>query len=400
MSMILITGTPGSGKTLFAVSKILELQKSHPDRQIFADIEGLKIPNVECSPEDWRDTPDNSIIFYDEAQQHERFRSGTSANKDEIVQKLQVHRHTGHDIYFITQSPRFLNAFVLDLIGEHYHLHRPYGAKLASVYYWRGAQKQPNSEAAKERSENNFNFVYPKEVFELYKSATAHHVKFKIPTKIWATFAMAVFVACMVGWLVFKPETQSFFTGKPVQENKGVQHDLEQNQKAHELSATELKVQKCIEQKQFTEDQCKDLNDPEYSAQRHKALEEKTGNHIDKIVETYKASNPFDYSYDSPPAPTQFRVFSGCMKNSRGHLVAYDQQGAIIHEINADVCNRVMKGDRPFNPYKQPHQPAPYQFASDFKPEEQKPIENPQVKIDTVQFGEPKSKYMDSANRY
>ena len=119
MSMILITGTPGSGKSLFAVAKILELQKQFPERQIFADIEGLQIDGVERSPEDWRETPDNSIIFYDEAQQHERFRSGTSANRDEIVQKLQVHRHTGHDIYFITQSPRFLNSFVTDLIGEH-----------------------------------------------------------------------------------------------------------------------------------------------------------------------------------------------------------------------------------------------------------------------------------------
>ena len=66
--MILITGTPGSGKSLFAVAKILELQKQFPDRELFADIEGLQIDGVERSPEDWRETPENSIIFYDEAQ--------------------------------------------------------------------------------------------------------------------------------------------------------------------------------------------------------------------------------------------------------------------------------------------------------------------------------------------
>lgn len=399
MSMILITGTPGSGKSLFAVSKILELQKQYPDRPIYADIEGLQIDGVERSPNDWRETPDNSIIFYDEAQQHERFRSGTSANKDEIVQKLQVHRHTGHDIYFITQSPRFLNAFVLDLIGEHYHLHRPYGAKLASVYYWRGAQKQPNSEAAKERSENNFQFVYPKDVFKLYKSATAHHVKFKIPTKILGTFVAALFVGAMVLYLVFKPETQSFFTGKPVQENQGIQADLEKN-KAQQLSDIDKKVLACQEQFKWTKEQCRSHFDKDYKADYDAKMQAKTDNSIAAVTASYNINNPYDYSYNEPPVPTLHRIFSGCMRSKNGRLVAYDQQGSIIHDADAQLCKRTMSGDRPFNPYKQPEQAAPYQFASDFKPEEQKTIENPQVKIDTVQFGEPKSKYMDSANRF
>ncbi|EPB5184291.1 zonular occludens toxin domain-containing protein, partial [Acinetobacter baumannii] len=206
--IILVTGTPGSGKSLFVVSKILELQKQFPERQIFADIEGLQIDGVEKSPEDWRTTPENSIVIYDEAQQHERFRSGTSANKDEVVQKLQVHRHTGHDIWFITQSPRFLNAFVLDLVGEHYHLHRPYGAKLASVYYWRSVRKQPQSLSSRELAENEFLFKYPKNLFSYYKSATAHHVKLKLPKKLgWVLLG----IACLVGYGInafLKPSTQ------------------------------------------------------------------------------------------------------------------------------------------------------------------------------------------------
>ena len=31
-------------------------------------------------------------------------------------------------------------------------------------------------------------------------------------------------------YLVYKPETQSFFTGKPVQEKQGIQKELEQQQ--------------------------------------------------------------------------------------------------------------------------------------------------------------------------
>ena len=62
--IILITGTPGSGKTLFAVSKILAWAKENK-REIFADIDGLSIDGIEKSPEDWRETPDGSIVVYD-----------------------------------------------------------------------------------------------------------------------------------------------------------------------------------------------------------------------------------------------------------------------------------------------------------------------------------------------
>lgn len=382
MSMILITGTPGSGKTLFAVNKILELQKQFPDRQIFADIEGLQIDGVERSPEDWRETPENSIIFYDEAQQHERFRSGTSANKDDIVQALQVHRHTGHDIYFITQSPRFLNAFVMDLIGEHYHLHRPYGAKLASVYYWRGAQKQPNSEAAKERSENNFQFVYPKDVFKLYKSATAHHVKFKIPTKIIGTFVIALGMLGFVLYLVYKPETQSFFTGKPVQEKQGIQKELEQQQ----VSELDKKVKACQDQFKWTKEQCLDAYDVDARNKRNTDLENRTGNNLERLAESYKLSDPFDYSYDVAPVPTVHRVFSGCMFNKKGKLVAYDQQGSIIHDIDSSVCKRVLDGDRPFNPYKQV-QHVNYQFAASADELPEQINDNPQINSEQLDLG-------------
>ena len=211
--IVLVTGTPGSGKTLFVVSKILELQKQFPDRKIYADIDGLQIDGVEQSPDDWRTTPDNSIVIYDEAQQHERFRAGTQANKDEIVQKLQVHRHTGHDIWFITQSPRFLNAFVLDLVGEHYHLHRPYGAKLASVYYWRSVRKQPQSLASRELAENEFLFKYPKELFDVYKSATQHNVKLKIPKKLWLIVAAIVVMLGFVVKMIYSDGSQKMLNG-------------------------------------------------------------------------------------------------------------------------------------------------------------------------------------------
>ena len=77
----LIVGTPGSGKTQFMISKILEIIKENDKleeqglerRKIYSDIKELLIPEVDPAPDDWRDTPDGSIIIYDEVQMRREF---------------------------------------------------------------------------------------------------------------------------------------------------------------------------------------------------------------------------------------------------------------------------------------------------------------------------------------
>ncbi len=183
--MTLITGTPGSGKTLFAVSKIIE--ESKKGRTVYSDIDGLTVPGVLPIPEDldWSQTPDGSLIVYDEAQQHKIFENtGRAVSSSEIVKKMQVHRHTGHDLWFITQSPRLIHGGIKALIGEHFNLHRPYGAAVASVYMWRVCEENPNTESVRKRAENQFMFNFPKDIFQYYKSATVHTHKFKLPRKV------------------------------------------------------------------------------------------------------------------------------------------------------------------------------------------------------------------------
>lgn len=209
--IILITGTPGSGKTLYAVHKIVT-QYLTTDREIYCDIDGLNIDGINPAPDDWRDTPDGSVIIYDEAQQRDIFKHNRSKPSD-AVEALQVHRHTGHDIIFITQSPRFLNMFVLDLVGEHYHLHRPYGAPLASIYFWRACQKNPQSKSAQKYVENESLFKYKSDLFKYYKSATIHTHKLAIPKKI----IMWCLAPILMGFLVFNwvsdPYTKKMIDG-------------------------------------------------------------------------------------------------------------------------------------------------------------------------------------------
>ena len=67
--LILITGKPGSFKT--AKTATLAIQYLKEGRQVYTNIDEFDYDGVQKLPEnnDWRDTPDGSVIIYDEAQQ-------------------------------------------------------------------------------------------------------------------------------------------------------------------------------------------------------------------------------------------------------------------------------------------------------------------------------------------
>ncbi|XID75130.1 zonular occludens toxin domain-containing protein [Alkanindiges sp. WGS2144] len=332
--IILITGTPGSGKTLFAVSKIIQWAKENK-REIYSDIDGLNIQGIEKSPEDWRETPDGSIVVYDEAQQHQRFAATRGQrSQDEIVQAMEVHRHTGHDIIFITQSPKFLHNHILDLVGEHYHLHRPYGASLATVYYWRRAVRNPASQTQRALVENEFLFKYPKDLFKVYKSSNEHNVKFKLPKKLWLIIGAIVALSIFVWKITFSDNTQNFINGKsPVTNAQGktVSNPLDPKAKPDAQAAGEAK--------------------PSESEQVPQAPGQDMNRNVRTIV--YDPNKPFEtdysnYQYQAMDAPR----FAGCMATPKGGCNCYDQQGATL-KVSATDCKAALKA-LPFNPQKQP----------------------------------------------
>lgn len=379
--IVLVTGTPGSGKTLFVVSKILELQKQFPDRKIYSDIEGLQIDGVEHSPDDWRTTPDNSIVIYDEAQQHERFRAGTQANKDEIVQKLQVHRHTGHDIWFITQSPRFLNAFVLDLVGEHYHLHRPYGAKLASVYYWRSVRKQPQSLASRELAENEFLFKYPKELFDVYKSATQHNVKLKIPKKLWLIVAAIVVMFGFVLKMIYSDGSQKMLNGTLGTGSQNTDMEVKKETSisvlnanpASDLSSKDLNIE-CRKGINIEKPECVKWFD---DLSKNRSSVTSNGQVVQTV--SYNPNKPYEFEYQPQVQPTDFPRMSGVVKLSSGRLMAIDQQGNYMQSVSEADCKKWLSGHRPFNYFAQSNQSQNQQSQPTVS-------EQPQVNSDISSF--------------
>ncbi|MEC8567743.1 MAG: zonular occludens toxin domain-containing protein [Pseudomonadota bacterium] len=138
----LITGLPSSGKTLYAASLILDYTLANADlvsdglspRQIYADIDRINIESVLPAPLDWRQTPDGSILFYDNIHSKETF--SRSSVVSDVLRQLEIHRHTRHDIFLISQSPAFLHRYILPLVTQHFHLSFKFDDISANVTLW------------------------------------------------------------------------------------------------------------------------------------------------------------------------------------------------------------------------------------------------------------------------
>jgi len=193
----LITGVPGSGKTLRAVWMIKAARDK--GRAVYSDIDGL-VPELGVlpAPLDWQDTPEGSLVVYDEAQKTYPSTGKPGQSQDPRIQALQTHRHTGHDIVYLTQSPTLIHHDIRKLVGCHVHVHRAAGLKRATLFTWDFAVQDPNDRREQERADSE-NWFYPKDLFKLYKSATIHTHKFNIPKKIAAALIVVGLIVVYYG---------------------------------------------------------------------------------------------------------------------------------------------------------------------------------------------------------
>lgn len=222
----LITGVPGSGKSLYAVSTLLKKlmgetikQEGKPDikRRLCIDgIPGLLLPHELMAPQvegslvsrgkDEKETPaeghglwnwfewcqPGDVIVVDEVQRYWRPRGmGTKVPLD--VAKLETHRHYGVDFVLITQNPMLLDQNVRRLVGRHLNVRRVFGGARALIYDWDGCQTDVHRTAGATRTL----WSYPKGAYKLYKSSELHTKQHqKIPLFMLfplAVLALAVF---------------------------------------------------------------------------------------------------------------------------------------------------------------------------------------------------------------
>lgn len=195
----IITAVPGSGKTLYCIGLIVKAIEQ--GRPVYSNIDGLQVPKCHPAPDDWRDTPEGSLVIYDEAQQPHLYPSTAHRGevKDDRLRQMEVHRHTGHDLIFVSQSQSFLHHHIRKLAGEHIHFYRAFGSKTVTKYTWQHCVDSPNDRAEQARADA-FPWKFPKEHYGLYKSATIHTHKFKLPKKLAALVAFIFVVAGLTAY--------------------------------------------------------------------------------------------------------------------------------------------------------------------------------------------------------
>lgn len=361
MPIKLITGQPGNGKTLYAVSLIIEAKKT--GRPIYSNINGLDIEGVYPIPEnekgelDWTLTEQGdestgkfgALVIYDETQKLRYFayKPKEKLSTNPLIAKLEDHRHFAYDFIFITQSPKFLHLHLLELVGEHYHVKRPMNRARAEIHKHRGYSMNPESIAAVERAEDIFKFDYPKELFQYYKSTEiVTNAKIQIPKYMKKLMFIIGFCAIGIIYIFFFSDNKIF--GHIKGEDKQVAK-LEQSKPDTSISSL------VVGEKFNPEVECRkgiNVEKPE-CVQWFNNLTKSNGS-ASAMASTaeqiaYDPAQPYqDIETKVSYTVTAKPVFSGCSKFGNRYQ-AYTQQGTKLDVSQAD-CERLIKNnDRPFN---------------------------------------------------
>jgi len=229
----LITGVPGSGKTLYAVSTHIQkltgeqitdkLTGEITSRRLVCDgIKGLLLPHELMAPgiEDpdgnmlpgadgdgvwnWFDwCKPGDVIVIDEVQRWWRPR-GMSTKPPKMIKALETHRHLGVDFVIITQNPMLIDQNVRRLVGRHQNVRRLLGMARAIVYDWDTCA----ADVTRTKGATSSIWNYPKNAYKLYKSAELHtKQRQKIP--LW----LAVPVIALIGGAIVAPSAFGTLSG-------------------------------------------------------------------------------------------------------------------------------------------------------------------------------------------
>jgi zona occludens toxin (predicted ATPase) len=218
MAVSILTGVPGMGKTAYIVSMLLENEaKGAKARPVFVmGIPELKIDHAKCPPvEQWttqRPDPDDpslmldyftfppdSIIIIDEAQKIYRNRAATT-KVPPVVAALETHRHTGIDIWLLTQKPKQLDTAVREIAGQHIHIRNTmfFGRRLYEWPEYRDVNTEANFKDAAIRK-----FSPPKKSFDHYKSSEQHTKQKRRLHSVFYFLPVAVAFTLYNGWGIF-----------------------------------------------------------------------------------------------------------------------------------------------------------------------------------------------------
>lgn len=204
MAIVLVTGLPGHGKTLYTIAKWKEVGEKEGRPIYHNGIPDLALPWQKWDVEKWEELPPGAIFICDEAQQN--FPTRGRGEPPPHVAELAKHRHRGVDFVLITQNPMLIDSFVRRLVDRHFHVIRKFGTHSATIHEFPNGAKE--SVATSREGSIRHEWRYPKEVFKLYKSAELHTVQRRIPARVYLLMAMPLIFGALVfvAWQRLAPD--------------------------------------------------------------------------------------------------------------------------------------------------------------------------------------------------
>lgn len=198
--IIILTATPGSGKTLYLLNTLVK-EKERPVyyHNVPLTDEGKRILKwipLDNPKEFHKQIPDNAIVVIDEVQEIFPSRN-PKVDVPEALKFLETHRHKGVDVYFITQHPSFMDIHIRRLAGRHLHMQRNFGFERSTIYDHNKCITDPNDRRCLTGAVKSV-FTFTPDVYPLYKSAEVHTHKRRIPKKL---YFLASLVFVLVGFL-------------------------------------------------------------------------------------------------------------------------------------------------------------------------------------------------------
>lgn len=305
----LITGIPGSSKTLNALAYI----DSNPDfsqrPKYYIRIKELTLgwtELTEAEVKNWEALPDGSIIVIDEAQYIFPTRDPKKPLPDFIL-ALSEHRHRGFDFFIITQSPMLLDAGLRRFVGKHWHFERVFGMQSAKRFEWEKCQSDVDDHFVRKAAVTT-RVPFNKKYYGCYKSAEIHTVKRKIPMKVFIPFILLALVIGG-GWYHF-----------------------------HDRFDAPTVVQSTPEKSSNTSIDPLGFSSFSDSKRDHVVTTEQYINERMPRVADIPSSAPI---YDELIKPVSFPRLQCLRRERTGHCQCYTQQATKI-DVSASVCNSVV----------------------------------------------------------
>lgn len=339
----LITGVPGSGKTLMAVSDLAKkVDKEWAGRKIF--IHGIPELTIKTEPipdghtiqdmQVWLKWPENhgSVVLIDEAQNIFPPRSA-GTKTPEVIEWLHIHRHVGIDIILITQMPGRIDKHVRDLVGAHFHIHKtPLGLRMR--YFWDYCENNPKTGMKNARAEV---YKFDKKAFGLYKSAEIH-TKVKTPkSRVLYIIPIAFLVLGISAFMGYKLLIGLGNKEEIVANNQNIPTEQIESHLPQDFNRMAVKSSQNVGNS---------MGQQLSSREDRHLTEEMLKPTIDGRVE----SKPI---YDSVRQVRQMEYPVACISGGISGCSCYSSQGSAIKEIDKKTCNDYVKNGLPFNPYKE-----------------------------------------------